>query len=429
MSGPDLTRREKELLKGLEICGVNGAGSPDGAQLVPFAGIRRERVRWLWPGRIPLGMLTLLVGDPGLGKSILTCSLAAQVSRAGADALLVSAEDSHGATVRPRLEAAGADLDRVHALEVRRDGVEDGLALPDDAAELEELVRAKSIRLVVVDPLMAHLPERVNSWRDQSVRRALAPLHRLAAAHGCAVVVVAHLNKSNGRDALHRTGGSIGIPAAVRSALLLARDPEDPEGDRGVQRVLAHAKCNVGPQAASLAVRIEPVLLPGEERIDTARVQIIGECEATASQLLDAPIVGEERTAVDEAVDFLRGELAEGPVDTKEVQSAARAAGISDRTLDRARYALGVKADRLGEPGKRGGGHWIWRLPVKSATIKGAIPISDPWQSKPNPLVERDSDPPEPLRTPTRGDGDLELATPEQEAEAARIAAKFGGLA
>jgi Histidine-specific methyltransferase, SAM-dependent len=75
----------------------------------------------------------------------------------------------------------------------------------------------------MVDPLMAHLPVQVNSWKDQMVRQALAPLHGLAEETGAAVLVVAHLNKGQGTDPLHRLGGSIGIPAAARSVLLLGR--------------------------------------------------------------------------------------------------------------------------------------------------------------------------------------------------------------
>jgi hypothetical protein len=329
----------------------------DGAHAAPLASISRERVEWLWPARIPLGMLTLLMGDPGLGKSLLTLMLAAEVTREGGDVMVSSAEDHAGATIRPRAEAAGADLDRVHAITMRRDGAEDGLALPDDALELEELVVQTGARLVVIDPLMAHLPESVNSWRDQSVRRALAPLHRIAAAHGCAILPIVHLNKTRGGDALYRAGGSIGIPAAVRSALLLARDPSD--GERGSCRVLAHVKCNVAPQAESLACEIEPIVLDGDERIETARIRVTGTSDASAHELLETT-TGEERTERDEAVDHLRAELAEGPRPAKEVRKAIRDSGISDRTIDRAKAAVRVESHREGfGPGS----HVLWSLP------------------------------------------------------------------
>lgn len=262
--------------------------SADGVYSVSFADIEPEAVEWLWPGYVPLGMLTLLVGDPGLGKSLLTCELAARTSRVGGSVLLASAEDSKGATVRPRLEAAGADLQRVHSISLRRDGVEDGIALPDDVGELERVVEQRAARLVVIDPLMAHLPEAANSWRDQSVRRALAPLHRMAETHGCAVLVVAHLNKDRQGHALYRTGGSVGIPAAVRSALLLARDPDDEEGERGSQRVLAHFKCNLGTEQPSLSCRVETKAVIGTDNsLEAPVIRILG-AGVDANALLQA---------------------------------------------------------------------------------------------------------------------------------------------
>jgi hypothetical protein len=346
------------------------ASDDDRAHLTALSAIERELVRWLWPGRVPLGMLTLLIGDPGLGKSLLALLWAAWVSRAGGDVLILSAEDHAGATIRPRAEALDADLDRLHIVGLRRDGLEDGLALPDDAAELERVAGETRARLVVIDPLIAHLPEAVNSWRDQSVRRALAPLHRIAEQRGCAVVVIAHLNKARGADPLYRAGGSIGIPAAVRSALLLARDPEDDDKERGSQRVLAHVKCNVAERAESLACQVEPVQLPGDDELVAPRLRITGTSTTTAEDLLDRPS-GEERTERDAAAEFLAAELDEGPQRVKRLKGAADQAGIAWRTVERAKAGLGVKAFRVGGAGAEG--HWEWELP-KDRQGKGRHP-------------------------------------------------------
>jgi len=356
-------------LLALETRAAEGVG--DGVRTVTFDGVETERVRWLWEGRIPLGMLTLLVGDPGLGKSLLTARLAGWVSKAGGDVLLLSAEDHKAATIRPRLETVGADLARVHALEVRRDGIDEGIALPDDGAELQRIAEAKGARLVVVDPLMAHLPESVNSWRDQSVRRALAPLHRLAEDLQCAVVIVAHLNKAKGADATHRTGGSIAIPAAVRSALLLARDPEDPEPEIGAQRVLAHFKCNVAPLAETLTATIETAEVDGGH--EAPRLDLVGTSTASAADLLDAP-TEEARTERDEAIEFLEAELAEGPKPTHEVTDAARGQ-IAPRTLTRAKADLGVISTK---DGLNGG--WRWRLPKDATVPEPPVKDASEWQ-------------------------------------------------
>lgn len=331
---------------------------------VPYSEVDRETVEWFWERLIPFGMLTLLVGDPGLGKSLLTNHLAAIASRKGLDVILLSAEDHKGATIRPRLEAAGADLERVHHLEVRRHGVEDGLVLPEDGGKLERLARKVGAKLIIVDPLTAHLDGSVNSWRDQSVRAALAPLHRAAERIGSAVLVVAHLNKGAGQDPLYRTGGSIGLPAAVRSAILLARNPDDEKGELGAKRILAHIKCNVAPQSASreCEVRSKAIDPDGPE---VPFLVVLGESRVRGTELLAADREQEDRRA--EAEEFLLEELADGPRKASDIKAAASRTGHHWRTVERAKKKLGVKAKRTGGKGKEGkqgggSGYWEWSL-------------------------------------------------------------------
>lgn len=345
---------------------ASGESKQDGARAIPYSKVKRERVDWFWDGLIPYGMLTLLAGDPGLGKSLLTVHLAGKASRAGVSSILLSAEDHKGATIRPRLEAAKARLTRVHHVEVRRDGLEDGLWLPDDGDELDELIARTGSKLVIVDPLTAHLDENINSWSDQSVRRAMEPLRRSAEKHGCAVMIVAHLNKGAGHDPLHRTGGSIGIPATVRSALLLARDPGDPDGERGRQRILAHIKCNVGPTSPSQACEVGSVAVGrGKDLIEAPLLEIVGESEVSGQELLDAD--RESQTQRQDAEEFLVEELADGSRTPEEIRQAAKNAGHSWRTIERAKTHLGIASTRVGGKGgkgKSGGGkgRWEWSL-------------------------------------------------------------------
>jgi excisionase family DNA binding protein len=207
----------------------------------PFAQIKREAVQWLDPGRIPVGMVTVLAGIGGLGKSQWTDLLAARLSRGEFGkpgvSLLATAEDSESATVRPRLEAAGAKIELVHSITIQSDdGIEDGITIPGDLDQVEALVAELGARLLVIDPLVAHLPSEIDSHKDQSVRLALAPLYRLAQAQNCAVVAVLHLNKASGMAPLMRLGGSGAFGNAARSVLLLDRDPDDPDGEEGNQR-------------------------------------------------------------------------------------------------------------------------------------------------------------------------------------------------
>jgi hypothetical protein len=379
------------------------------AVAVAAADVRREQVEWCWPGRIPLRGVSLVVGDPGLGKSLLTCALAARVSHADGVALIATAEDSLAATVRPRLEAAGADLDRVAFVEMQADdGLPTGLFLPDDTDELERLVEECGAEYLVVDPLTAHLPADVNSWRDQSVRLALAPLHALAERQRCAVVVVVHLNKALSSEPLRRIGGSVGIPAAARSVLLLARDPDD-DG----RRVLAHVKCNLATLAPSLLDELEPVLLPvmnGEPDVETVRLVEKGESDHQGGDLLGPSSTGdsEERGAREEAQEFLRLELAQGPRPAREIAKAARDAGIKERTLDRAKQKLRVRSEREGGIG--GEGVWFWRIP--EALTKDAnhvVPFAEHEGGglSRNGSTMRSREQVRPLRSPSQRDGNL----------------------
>jgi hypothetical protein len=344
------------------------------------ATVERSQVDWLEPGRVPVGQVTVVAGI-GVGKSQWTCLLAARVSRGelgeAAAVLLATAEDDPSTTVRPRLEAVHAELGRVHFLTIATpDGDVDGLTIPDDVPQLEEKVRELGVRLLIIDPLVAHLPGEIDSHRDQSVRRALAPLYRLATKTGCAVVVVLHLNKSTGLAPLMRLGASVAFGNAARSVLLLDRDPDDPEGERGERRVLAHIKCNVAPHAASLLYRVASIVLPAEgsaPMVETSRLELLGESVHDGRALLSAGDE-DERSEVAEAEEFLRDFLGDGTRRrAADAYAAAKELRISDSTLKRARRRLGVESEKSGFT--RG---WEWWLPegAKPEAAESANPHS-----------------------------------------------------
>ena len=168
--------------------------------------------QWLWQERIPVGSLSLVDGDPGRGKGLFTCELAARVTTGrpmyGSDAalppagvILLQGEDPLE-EVFARLRACGANLDRVHV-----SGREDPAVIPDDIQWLEAAVRENAARFVVVDPVTSYLGPNVNS--DQGVRRALAPLAAMAGRTEVAVLLVRHLTKGGGSNPLYRGAGSI----------------------------------------------------------------------------------------------------------------------------------------------------------------------------------------------------------------------------
>ena len=354
------------------------ADQPD-AVLVRLADVAARPVRWLWPGRIPLGKLTILDGDPGLGKSVLSLDLAARLSagrsmpddtrpdlRGPAGVVLLSAEDALEDTIRPRLEAAGADLTRVVALTSvasRPRGQEatapDAQRLPSlaDLQPIRQAVRAVAAALVIVDPIMAYLPRGVEAGAGAAVRALLARLGALAEQDGIAVLVIRHLNKAASRNPLYRGGGSIGIIGAARSGLLVARDPDDAANAR---RILAETKANLVASTPSLAYRVVAA------DNGAPRVAWDGPTEHTAASLLERPAADgrHERTALAEARDLLRTVLADGPRPATVVLAEARAAGLSERTLRRARQALGVILRKDGFQGA-----WCWQLPSSATDI------------------------------------------------------------
>jgi RecA-family ATPase len=330
-----------------------------------LSGVEPEEVSWLWPSWLALGKLALVDGDPGLGKSAMTLDLAARVS-AGmafpdsaecepAGVVLLSAEDGLADTIRPRLDAAGADTSKILALATVPDenGHDRLLSIPEDLALIEKGIRRVGARLVVVDPLMAFLSGDTNSHRDQDVRRALAPFAGLAERTGAAVLVIRHLNKAAANNPLYRGGGSIGIIGAARMAFVVGKDPQDEN-----RRVLASTKNNLAVPPASLMFALE------EAERGSVRVNWLGQSEVSAKDLLATPQDQEHADARSEAVEFLNEVLVDGPVAASQVKEEAEDAGISERTLARAKKVVGVISYREGETGERGKGQWLWKLPV-----------------------------------------------------------------
>jgi hypothetical protein len=331
-----------------------------------------ERVLWLWAGRLPLGKLVLLDGDPNIGKSTLTLDWSARVSTespwpdetvppVSGNVLLLSAEDGVADTIRPRLDAAGADLDRVHLLNrvEQRPPI-----LPDDLDVIEGEVRSRGVVLVVIDPLSAFLSGRVDAYRDQDVRRALVHLTDLARAADTCVLVLRHLNKSSASNPLYRGGGSIAFVGAARVALLAALDPDDPS-----RRVVAVNKCNLRAAAPSLAYRIV-----SDDRHECGRVVYEGRTAHSAEDLLRLRGDDAGESAVGSAADDALAQiLAYGPRWAAECVAEMRDAGFTKEQTRRARERI-AETHKVGRPGDAEQG-WKWAqrgVPCVESGAEGA---------------------------------------------------------
>jgi hypothetical protein len=334
-------------------------------------------ISWLWPSRIAIGKVTMIAGDPGLGKSQLTAYLAARVTTGGlwpntdgraphGSVLMLSCEDDIGDTIRPRLEAAGADITVVHVIEAMRseEGGLRGFSLTADLAQIEKaLGEIGDVRLLTIDPITAYLGG-TDTHRTSDVRAALSPLQEMASRRGVAVVVVSHLNKGGGDKAMNRVTGSLAFVAAARAAFLVTKDADDEN-----RRIFVESKNNLG-SAPALAFRVEARTIGCGIEAPFVSFEA-GTVDITADDAVSATGNDpDERSATDEACEFLLDVLAEGPLAAKEVFRRGSDAGISSRTLKRAKKDAGVQTLKQGM-----GGGWLWFLP-------GHTPVETPKGAK-----------------------------------------------
>ncbi len=200
--------------------------------------VKEETVEWLDPERvIPIGCITMVQGDPKLGKSTWTFWQAARVTQEGGHVLISSLEDSWGAVILPRLRVAGADLSKVSFVQCDD---HPGFSIPNDVRSLEGMVESTEARLLIVDPFMGHISSGVDTYRSQSSRKALQPLYQMAERNSLAAVVVNHVTKSTERSDLYRADGSLGgIAGIVRSVLMFEKHKDNPD-----LRTLKHVACN-----------------------------------------------------------------------------------------------------------------------------------------------------------------------------------------
>jgi putative DNA primase/helicase len=314
--------------------------------------VQPESVGFLWPPYLPLRKLTLLEGDPGQGKSWVTAAIAAcgSVGRGlpGLEgfepfrSLFFSAEDGMADTLRPRLDALGATLELVYAHDHPL-----YLDTPEGMAELERELAGRQARLVVIDSVMSFVGARTDVYRPNEVRAVLAPLAKLAEAHGCVILALRHITKSKGAKAIYAGQGSIDFTATARSVLLAGSSPHD-----AGEHALLHIKSNLSALGPPLGYRV------GEGGFSWT-----GESRLTAADLLAAEVAGEERAAGEEACAFLRELLADRPLPARKVFDEARKAGIGEITLRRAKAREGIVAQKVGF---QEGAQWLWSLPATS---------------------------------------------------------------
>ena len=371
----------------------------------------KKKIYWLWQNRVPYGFLCTLAGDPDEGKSLITLYIAARVSRgeklydniedtAAAEVLILSAEDDPESTLRPRLEAAGADLDKIHLFESvqTRDGAGNTAAerlaqLDTDIAMVDKVLDDNpNIKLVIIDPISSFLGA-ASINREQEVRRVLQPLAKRARVSGLAVVMVAHFNKnSETRSAMDRVGGAKAIVGMGRSAWTCVREPEkeQQEGESMPiadpdRRLFLKLKGNLAPsKIGGLVYTIKTTLVEvegknGPELVEQPYIAWLEQTQRTAHEVVIGDKNGPKKgSKTEEAKNWLREflEADDGHASTDAIDEIAEGKGYGttrDGTLRRAKAMLRVTQGWVGRESH-------WGLPGKMPKV--TAPMADVNKSR-----------------------------------------------
>jgi hypothetical protein len=316
--------------------------------------INEEHIRYLWRDRIPLGMATILDGNPGVGKSLITIDIAARVSRGDvmpdespsdldgpADVFLANTEDSAGAVIRRRFLVAGGDPDRLHLLgnvTWSRNGRTESTrwSTPKLIAPLRERLLEHQAKLLILDPAFDFMSDGFNSLNNADVRAAFGPLIELTEQVNCALILVRHVTKGTQSTALQKGQGAMSMMARARSAHFVAPDPSD---ETGTRIVMAQHKSNNGVRARSLVFRAV-----SDVARDCATLEWLGPTDFTADELLAAAPSHEERTLGQELVAYLQELTADSAIEAGEAMRLVRMTfgRDVDRSLRRARRVAGL---------------------------------------------------------------------------------------
>lgn len=326
-----------------------------------------EALQWMWPGWLAHGLLTILGGYGGDGKSTLLMSLIAALSRGSllpdgrrapvVNTLILSAEDDANYAIAPRLQAHHADMSRIILMK----GTENGngkvewFNIRKDVELMREVIEAEGIGLVIIDPLSSYMPK-ADRNSEGDVRDALMPLQVLLEETRVAVIGVMHVGKGEGnRRASQRLLGSTAFTALARSVWMVHDlpdeyqpdyDPEDPTV--GKRKALGVVKSNyaIPPPALAFSRPLDgPLTWHGKSPVG------IEECFADDAKK-SAPKTTEAKEWLAE---FLKG----GSKFASDVYAAADDAGISEGTLRIAKNKLNVEVYKDSGPG----GRWLWKLP------------------------------------------------------------------
>ena len=325
-----------------------------GSPLQTIASVQPREAEYLAEPYLPRGMITILAGHAGQGKTTLALWLASHVSNGDlmpggkpGNVYYFTTENDESIVLRPRLEAMDARLDRVMVM--RSDARQ--LTLTDPRLfEMHKIFDGKP-DLIVFDPVQSYVGKKLDMNRTDDVRFMMDNLNKLLHATNAAVVLICHTKKApmgfNGRPC-ELINGSSDFVNAARSVCFLGRDPARPD-----VCVVAQEKNSLGLPGASLAFTI------GE---DGAVHWSDEECELTAAQILTYSDEKRRHAArpSERAQATLRDLLAKNEkMRSTDILEACAKQGISRSAVYRARDELPIQKQRTGMGS-------FWSMPAKS---------------------------------------------------------------
>lgn len=388
------------------LVATNTPGTPPAKprklKLTAASSIPRRRVHWLWDGRVAAGTLSLLAGPEGLGKSTFAYWMAARVTQGDLDGehygkprsvLVCATEDSWEHTIAPRLDAHGADLDRVFRMDVIvDDALRAELSLPADIADLEDAVADEDASLLILDPLMSRLSSSLDAHRDGEVRQALEPLVASCVKSGVACLGLIHHNKSGSTNPLDLVMASKAFTAVARSVHTVVRDPED---ETGGTRLFGTTKNNLGSldlptKTFTIGSWTYPTFAEDGSPDGMGSVGKLhwgADAATSITAALQHAAAEGPKTALGRAEAWLRDYMKQnGPrVNSADLYVKGDVVGHSRTTLKNARRRLGYETEDVGTFGPR---QTYWFDPADSRLSADGSPVAEPATPDPLPLKD-----------------------------------------
>ena len=315
--------------------------------LTLYSDVKASPVRWLWYPYIAIGKITLLQGDPGDGKSTMMMNLISELSKGGATPdgkalgrpqriIYQCSEDGASDTIKPRLEACGADCRNIAFI---NEEVYDGLTLDDE--RIREAIIEFKPQLVVIDPLQSYIGNDSDLQIAVRARKLMRRIALWASIYECAIVLIGHLSKTGHSKELYRGLGSIDVVASARSVLQVERDHEDEE-----VRIVKQIKNSLESKGPDLLFEIRPDT--GFRWLDGPKMKN----ERQGDEIVALPKNKHELAGI-----LLKRALADGPVESNEIKRMMSQYRIGDKTMNEVKKDMGIKPFRKMRV-------WYWSLPT-----------------------------------------------------------------